>query len=278
MSPLFFICLQLIARHRTRTLLLQQTLKILIALQNTKWKKVKKYKNKLGARKRRQPPSRPRWQPKRNQVDVIQVDIYARTGIFEDVFEWIYQKTKALIQQPRYTALYKGIRPITTALSPHARLLLILHWLRHYPRLTLLRDVYHVSTTYISREIKHILPILYTTVQSIQWPKKWVATGAFGAHGSVDCTAHYRWRVHPRQAEYYRGDKHAHFIAAQVCKHCFTVYIIFLLFYHFFTLYLYHTYRVSMYHSYIISRLLWIGLGALLTSILGWGTITIKEC
>jgi hypothetical protein len=32
----------------------------------------------------------------------------------------------------------------------------------------------------------------------------------------MTCTSHYRNRVHPRQGDYYRGDKHAHFLNAQV--------------------------------------------------------------
>ena len=34
--------------------------------------------------------------------------------------------------------------------------------------------------------------------------------------GVVDGSTHYRDCVHPRQADWYRGDKHRHFILAQV--------------------------------------------------------------
>lgn len=43
-----------------------------------------------------------------------------------------------------------------------------------------------------------------------------VSPGFSGAQFSIDCTSHYRRRVHPRQELYYRGDKRAHFLTAQV--------------------------------------------------------------
>jgi len=33
---------------------------------------------------------------------------------------------------------------------------------------------------------------------------------------AIDCTSHFRERTHPKQAEFYRGDKHAFFWNAQV--------------------------------------------------------------
>lgn len=84
--------------------------------------------------------------------------------------------------------MYERLRRMATALSPRARLLLVLHWLRDYPKLSLLRDVYHVSTTYISQDIHHIVPILYSSLRGIQWPAKWIAGGRFGTHGKLDCT------------------------------------------------------------------------------------------
>lgn len=32
---------------------------------------------------------------------------------------------------------------------------------------------------------------------------------------AIDCASHFRFRVHPRQADWYRADKHAFFITAQ---------------------------------------------------------------
>ena len=37
--------------------------------------------------------------------------------------------------------------------------------------------------------------------------------------GSIDGTCHDRERIHPRQGDWYRGDKHRHFALAQVVSH-----------------------------------------------------------
>jgi hypothetical protein len=55
-----------------------------------------------------------------------------------------------------------------------------------------------------------LLPkLVVATRDSVKWPvTKNPATGAFeGTLGSVDCTAHLRTRVHPKQADWYRRDK-----------------------------------------------------------------------
>jgi len=40
--------------------------------------------------------------------------------------------------------------------------------------------------------------------------------GFAGSQYIIDCTSHFHRRVHPGQALYYRGDKHAHFLTAEV--------------------------------------------------------------
>jgi len=37
-----------------------------------------------------------------------------------------------------------------------------------------------------------------------------------GVSGAIDGTCHFRNRIHPRSGDLYRGDKHAHFVGAQV--------------------------------------------------------------
>jgi len=51
----------------------------------------------------------------------------------------------------------------------------------------------------------------------ITWPD-WqkVPIGFAGGQFAIDCTSHFRRRVHPGQRLFYRGDKHAHFLTAQV--------------------------------------------------------------
>jgi len=140
--------------------------------------------------------------------------------LFEDAFEWIFHQVKQQITLPRHAHMTTTTRyhQTNTMLEPRTRLLMVLHWLRHYPRYNILQDYYQVSKSYITRDITHIIPILYSKLHLITLPdpQQWPAIGRFHTHAAVDGTAHYRWRVHPGQSYYYRGDKHAHMLAAQI--------------------------------------------------------------
>lgn len=206
--------------NKRRRIIAQTVLLVLKYLLNTKWKKSNKLHSKIRKYKgRRSGALVPRRQAPRNRGPIIggtilDIDVFERTGIYEDTFEEIFELVSPLIEQPRAI----GSQRITvTSLEPRTRLLLVLHWLRHYPLLSELRNIYHISKSFITREVRHIMPILCAKVSLIHWPDKWFATGFFNTHIAIDCTAHYRWRVHPGQADYYRGDKHAHLISGQVC-------------------------------------------------------------
>ena len=70
----------------------------------------------------------------------------------------------------------------------------------------------------VSREINHIVPVIYSFVQShttISWPSHFT-TGFEDCVGAIDCSSHFRNRVHPGQANYYRADKGAFFLTAQL--------------------------------------------------------------
>lgn len=200
---------------------------ILQYLQHERCFKQKKLKRKLrkltGIRKKtpRKPILPPRNHGPHRYRRVEEEDIYEATGLFEDAFEWVFQQVKDLITLPRNFFLqHSPIIKYPTMLEPRTRLLLVLQYLRHYPKFSVLQNKFDVSKSYITREINHIIPILYTKINLIHWPTDWVAEGRFGTHGAIDGTAHYRWRVHPGQANYFRGDKHAHMLSAQVNYKC----------------------------------------------------------
>jgi len=73
-----------------------------------------------------------------------------------------------------------------------------------------------VSTNTASRVISWLLPAFYTRIRYISWPKEFQISSFEGVVGSIDGTCHFRNRIHPRSGDLYRGDKHAHFIGAQV--------------------------------------------------------------
>lgn len=95
------------------------------------------------------------------------------------------------------------------------RLLIVLNWLRHHQKLSQMRSKFNVSERVIMDDIKEILPILVEKLNFVNWPeiKK---LGFEDTVGSIDCTCHYKNRTHPKEADYYRGDKHRFFIGSDV--------------------------------------------------------------
>jgi hypothetical protein len=85
---------------------------------------------------------------------------------------------------------------------------MVLHWLREKPKFRLLAKKFGVAASTIHRDVKFFLPkLMVATRASISWPTRLRNFERDGAVGSIDCTAHLRTRVHPRQAEWYRRDK-----------------------------------------------------------------------
>ena len=135
------------------------------------------------------------------------------TGLFEDQFVRIFDKVEHKIALPRsHQAPPRTARIVSTSLTPHLRLLLVIYWLRHYPRYSVLAHTFGISQAQVHREIYHILPILYEVLDEITLPPVLQPKPPFMAVGAVDCAVHHRKRVHPGQAQYYRGDKRAHFL------------------------------------------------------------------
>jgi len=96
---------------------------------------------------------------------------------------------------------------------------MILHWLYEHLSYKTLGSIYGVSKATISRDIHWILPKLYAYLDHIQWPSTWLSSSKAGfgnVVGAIDCTSHFRFRVHPRQADWYSGDKGRFFHTAQV--------------------------------------------------------------
>lgn len=52
----------------------------------------------------------------------------------------------------------------------------------------------------VSRYILDLLPILVTSLDEINWPQDWNNENTdHGISAAIDCTSHFRNRVHPRQ-------------------------------------------------------------------------------
>lgn len=145
------------------------------------------------------------------------IDIYERTGIFDDTFEEIFLLIKDALEQPRShdPAAKARTTRMPTSLSSRTRLLMVLHWLRDYPKYKTLAALYGISRSQVSLEVHHIIPILYRRLRTIEWPDTFEKHPFEDVAGSIDCTPHFRNRVHPRQGDWYRSDKKRHFMTAQ---------------------------------------------------------------
>ena len=87
------------------------------------------------------------------------------------------------------------------------------------PKLATLSQKFKVLKSVVSTMINTLIYDLHEVLQElapISTPQEWTPHTFESVVGAVDCTSHYRCRVHPGQAAYYRGDKHGHFLTAQV--------------------------------------------------------------
>jgi hypothetical protein len=144
-------------------------------------------------------------------------DIYYLTGMTQELFDALLLEV-----QPAFDKIDQvdtKQRKLGHIYDRESRLLMTLYWLRMYPSWGEMADLFRVSSATCRTEVFSLLPHLCEIVQQhIKLPEEWtdVDYGFAGAQFIIDCTSHYRDRVHPGQELYYRGDKHAHFLTAQV--------------------------------------------------------------
>ncbi|PRP76092.1 hypothetical protein PROFUN_12897 [Planoprotostelium fungivorum] len=175
-----------------------------------KYKKLKTFKRKLGHRKERdtakQQAKRLKTRPRGRRIPrqlSPDTDIYDRTGLYAEEFFKLLDELSHDINQSRNHGPSGTHRVVPTVLSADVRLMMILEWLRTYPSMKKLARDYGVSKAF-----------------HIRWPaieSDWVRASDFeNTVAAIDCSTHYRNRVHPRQADYYRFDKKGFSITAQL--------------------------------------------------------------
>jgi len=143
-----------------------------------------------------------------NSIDGI--DVFDRTGIEHSTFMKILSSIKIDLERPR-----SGTRKVRVTLASQHRLLLVLQWLREYPKFKVLGQMYGVSRLFVKREIRHLIPILFAKLNYIGWPGEFEPS-LMGIHAVIDCTSHPRLRVHPGSADYYSGDKRRNMEVSQI--------------------------------------------------------------
>jgi hypothetical protein len=134
-------------------------------------------------------------------------------GVTKAEFNEIYNRMMPMLVRPRRgTARIEAKR----ILHPKAELALCLNYLREGGRYRRLVKLFRVDKSIISRTLRSTLPKLLVVLRgNISFPKE-LPPSVNGVQGAIDCTAHFRRRVHPGQALFYRADKRGHFWYAQV--------------------------------------------------------------
>lgn len=140
-------------------------------------------------------------------------DLPRRCGVEVEQFNEFLALVRPDLEKPR--SGHKQNRP---SLSPAHRLMLVLHWIRKYLDYHSLGLIYGISESSICREIKYLLPILYSRLNFTR-PLSKTGPQMKGCIGIIDCTPHIRDRVHPRSMDYYRGDKKYFFLTTQLVSH-----------------------------------------------------------
>lgn len=178
----------------------------------------RKYSKFLTVQPLKEGPRRPRKVPARAEYSSTLSteewrDLPKRCGIDATQFKEFLELVRPDLEKPR-----SGKKQNRTALSPAHRLMLALHWIRKYLDYHSLGLIYGISESSICREIKYLLPILYSRLNYMR-PLSNGQPQMKGCIGIIDCTPHMRDRVHPRSLDYYRGDKKYYFLTTQAITH-----------------------------------------------------------
>ncbi len=138
------LLLFLLCKARKRTLIILSLLILLIPLLSLPFPCISRWKRRLRVRKERKPACQPhKKQIIRHSATLSQFDIYTETGIFEDLFFAIFDRLKLVWATPRQTK--EMGRSIKTLLHLYLRLLLVLIWLREYPKQKSLAQKFHID-------------------------------------------------------------------------------------------------------------------------------------
>lgn len=145
-------------------------------------------------------------------------DYHELTGLSPAQFEYIFNLMAPTLERPRSTAAGAKQRYVMRSWTPMTRLLMVLTFIRHNTTVRGLSMQFGASASTISREIWDMVPRLYVRLLNrIRFPDEPPAPDPrLDAAAAIDCTCHSRYRVHPWSCEWYRGDVHEHFVAAQL--------------------------------------------------------------
>ena len=186
----------------TKLCFLEQASTLCLAVKMHKLRRIRKYVNKIKPRFRRVnlESKKPRLRRNSTIEEAIgrDVDIYALTGLNEDVFNNIFEWVQPLVMKEKNTirCVSFGLNMLlktyftycSHTLDLKARLTLVLFWLRKYPSFQEMEITFNVSMATASWEITHLLPILLTALNGVIQLPNWnmLEPGFGGTLGIVD--------------------------------------------------------------------------------------------
>ncbi len=120
--------------NRKKIALLRTNLLYLQCLLEMKFRKIKKLRNKLHKLKLNSTPHCSRCHShqlpcSRGPLNrtILDIDIFEKTGIFEDAFDWLYRQLNPVLLQPCTNIMHR-YKHGSNSLEPRTRLLLVLQW------------------------------------------------------------------------------------------------------------------------------------------------------
>ncbi len=134
--------------------------------------------------------------------------LFDRTGLFPDHLSRIVRRIESNTNRAFQK---KSIYDIDM------RVTITLHFLRQHTHYSELASTYAISKATISR-IRTTLPQIYAcNNEQIRFPPSFSPIVELkNAVGAIDCTPHFRERVHPGSLLYYRGDYKDYFLSCQL--------------------------------------------------------------
>lgn len=167
----------------------------LLFFKNLKWKKIKKLKQKF--RKIKKKPIIVVKKKRRTnytynfKIKKTRSKIGFKKNIFIELFDILIKKF------PKIKKNYL-----------QKKLFIYFYYLRKGSNYDAIEDTFEgISKATLSRIINTLTPLCYVAFDFIKWPDSPPISKFEGVVGSIDCTSHRRWRVHPGQRMFYRYKK-----------------------------------------------------------------------
>jgi hypothetical protein len=164
----------------------------------------------LGVRRDKRKQPRERNLLPRNRTGMLRriMNVHDSTGLDGNEFNELLQRTSVRIALPRRRAGQAGRRSTAANLLVEDRLFLALVFLRSNECYHDLAREFQVSPAFLSREVRHIVPIICSELHNeVRWPQVQPPgdPDVHGAQGMIDCSAHWRHEI-PGDLSWFRRD------------------------------------------------------------------------